>query len=170
MNKLIIVYGLIAGLVVISINTISFELGYGYVWLGFLVMFIAFSTIFVAVKQYRDQTLGGVIRFGQALMLGLGVTLVASVVYVAVWELYQYLTGYGFIETYTASLIEEKQVAGVAGAELETFIAEMEAFKLQYENPLFRLPTTMLEIFPIGLLVSLVAAAVLKNSKTLPAV
>lgn len=169
MSKLIIVYGLIAGLVIIGINTLSIELGYGYVWLGFLVMFIAFSTIFVAVKQYRDQTLGGVIKFWQALMLGLGITLVASVVYVAVWELYQYFTGNGYIESYFNSLIEAEQASGVEGAELDAFVAEMETFKTQYANPFFRLPATMMEIFPIGLLVSLVAALVLKNSKTLAA-
>ena len=33
----------------------------------------------------------------------------------------------------------------------------MEQFKQQYANPLFRLPMTLAEIFPVGVLVSLVS-------------
>jgi hypothetical protein len=45
----------------------------------------------------------------------------------------------------------------------------MESMKRQYANPLFRLPMTFLEIFPVGLLITLISAAVLRNRKTLPA-
>jgi len=108
MKKLILVYGVISGLVIIVINTLSLELGIGQAWLGFLVMFIAFSSIFVAVKQYRDETLGGVIRFGTGFLVGLGITLVASLVYVLVWELYLAVTDYAFIDAYIASIIESR--------------------------------------------------------------
>jgi hypothetical protein len=45
----------------------------------------------------------------------------------------------------------------------------MDAFKRQYANPLFRLPMTFAEIFPVGVLVSLVSAAILRNPRVLPA-
>jgi hypothetical protein len=45
----------------------------------------------------------------------------------------------------------------------------MEAFKVQYANPMFRLPMTFAEIFPVGVLVSLVSAGLLRNSRFLPA-
>ena len=48
-------------------------------------------------------------------------------------------------------------------------IAKMEQFKEQYRNPLFRVPVTFLEIFPVGLLIALISAAVLRNSRVLPA-
>jgi hypothetical protein len=38
-----------------------------------------------------------------------------------------------------------------------------------YRNPLIRMPMTFLEIFPVGLLISLISAAVLKNPRVLPA-
>ena len=47
--------------------------------------------------------------------------------------------------------------------------AEMDQFAVQYENPLFRLPMTFAEIFPVGVLVSLVSALVLRNPRVLPA-
>ncbi len=169
MKKLVLVYGIISGLVIIVINTLSLELGIGQAWLGFLVMFIAFSSIFVAVKQYRDETLGGVIRFGTGFLVGLGITVVASLTYVLVWELYLALTDYAFIDTYFDSIVESRQTGGASQAELAATITEMETMRQQYTNPLFRLPMTFVEIFPVGVLISLVSAFILKESKTLAA-
>ncbi len=169
MKKLILVYGAISGLVIIVINTLSIELGIGHEWLGFLVMFIAFSSIFVAVKQYRDDTLGGVIRFGTGFLLGLGITAVASLAYVFVWELYLASTDYAFIEGYIASIIESRQSAGASDAELAATIADMETIRQQYANPLLRLPMTFVEVFPIGVLISLISAVILRESQTLAA-
>ena len=45
----------------------------------------------------------------------------------------------------------------------------MEQFKVQYANPLFRLPMTFIEIFPVGVLVSLFAAALLRNPRFMAA-
>jgi hypothetical protein len=166
MNNRIFVYGTIAGLVIIVINTLSFELGIGHAWLGFLVMFIAFSVIFVAVKQHRDQVLGGVIRFGTGFSLGLGITAIASLVYVLVWELYLAMTDHAFVEAYVAYL---QQAAAAAQTDPAVTLAQTDAFRAQYGNPLYRLPMTFVEIFPVGLLVSLISAWVLKNSKTMAA-
>ena len=169
MKKLVLVYGTISGLVIIVINTLSLELGIVQAWLGFLIMFIAFSSIFVAVKQYRDETLGGVIRFGTGFLVGLGITVVASLVYVLVWELYLALTDYAFIDGYIDSIVEIRQTGGASQAEMAATIAEMETMRQQYTNPLFRLPMTFVEIFPVGVLISLVSAFILKESKTLAA-
>jgi hypothetical protein len=135
-------------------------------WLGYLVMCIAFGAIFVAVKQYRDGALGGVIRFGTGFRLGLGITIVASLIYVFVWELYEMSTGYTYFDTYISSTIEGQKAAGASPEDLATLTAEMEAWRENYANPLFRLPMILFEIFPVGLLISLIAAFVLKNNKS----
>jgi len=169
MKRIALVYGGIAGLVIIVVNTLSFELGIGHAWLGFLVMFIAFSLIFVAIKQYRDETLGGVMRFGTGFRIGLGISLVAGLVYVLVWELYLVMTDYAFIDVYIESLVESRRAGGATPAEIATTIAETDTLRQQYANPLFRLPMTFVEIFPVGVLISLVAALVLRDSNTLAA-
>lgn len=96
-------------------------------------------------------------------------TLVASVIYVAAWEVNLTLTDYSFIDDYTESVIAGKEAAGVAGSELEAAVEEMTQLKERYANPLFRLPITFLEIFPVGLLITLVSAALLRRSSFLPA-
>ena len=163
MRRSILIYGTIAGFIIIVTNTISLEIGHGQAWLGLLVMFIAFSTIFVAIKQYRDETLGGVISFAIALLLGLGISAIAGVVYVAIWELYLALTDYAFIEFYATSIVEARNLGGASESELGEVAAKAEQFRAQYSNPLYRLPVTFLEVFPAGLLVSLGSAAVLRN-------
>ena len=175
MKKTILTYGAISGLVII-VNCIlsAYFAGQAEVpkfseLLGYLVMIVALSCIFVAVKRYRDRELGGVIRFGTAFLLGLAITVIASLVYVAAWEVNLSLTDYAFADDYMRSMVADKKAAGISGAELEAEIARLERFKQQYRNPLFRLPVTFLEIFPVGLLIALISAAVLRNSNVLPA-
>lgn len=137
--------------------------------IGYTTMLVALSAIFVAIKRQRDVDGGGVIRFWPALAMGLGVSVVAAIFYVLAWEAALGVTGMDFAGDYARQLIAAEKAKGVSGAALTKFTAEMEAFKVQYANPLYRLPMTFTEIFPVGLLVSIVSAALLRNSRFLPA-
>lgn len=137
--------------------------------LGYLIMLVALSVVFVAVKRQRDLAGGGVIGFWPAFGMGLGISAVASVFYVVAWEAALAVTGMDFAGDYARMLIAEQRAAGVTGAELERFIAGMEEFKRQYADPLIRVPMTLTEIFPVGVLVSAVSAALLRNSRFMPA-
>ena len=103
------------------------------------------------------------------MLIGLGISAVAGVIYVIGWEISLAATNHEFIDSYTQAAIAAEQAKGVSGADLEAFIAEMEQMRVQYANPLFRLPITFIEIFPVGVLVSLITAALLRNSRFLPA-
>ena len=137
--------------------------------LGYSIMLIALSTVFVAIKRHRDEDLGGVITFWPAVGLGLGISLVAGILYVVAWEAALAVTHSDFAATYANVLIEQQRAKGVTGEALAKFIAGMEQFKAQYHNPLYRVPMTFAEIFPVGVLVSLVSAGLLRNSRFLPA-
>lgn len=162
-TQLVTIYGVIAGAIIIGINTLSYELGLAYAWLGFLVMFIAFGAIFFAMRQYRDEVLGGVIKFSTGLLFGLGITSVASVVYVAVWEVYLHATDFEFIEVYIATILETLRIQGATEAEIEAAMVETEALRRHYSNDWYRMAMTLTEIFPVGALVSLVSAVILKQ-------
>jgi hypothetical protein len=137
--------------------------------IGYLTMLIALTAVFLAIKRHRDVDLGGVIRFWPALGLGLGVSLVAGVIYVLAWEAALAIGHIDFAGGYAKTLIAEQQAKGVSGAALEKVRAEMEAFKAQYANPLYRWTETFVEIFPVGVIVSLISAGLLRNSRFLPA-
>lgn len=174
LNK-ILSYGVVAGLIAgIPLCVFALALsdhtpmGYGMV-IGYVTMLIALSAVFVAIKRYRDVELGGVVRFWPAFALGLGISIVAGIVYSLSWEASLALTHTDFASTYANTLIEQQKAAGVTGEALAKFTAEMEQFKRDYANPLYRLPMTFTEIFPVGVLVSLISAALLRNSRFLPA-
>ena len=174
MKKIILVYGTISGVVIICAITAGLVLGggegpWGSQWLGYLIMFVALSLIFVGVKQYRDNELGGVINFGKAFQVGLGIAVVAGVAYVVSWEAYLAMTDYAFIDDYTAGVIEARRAEGLSEAAMQELVTEMENMKDMYGKPFIRMPLTFLEIFPVGLLISLISAGLLRNPQLMPA-
>jgi hypothetical protein len=161
MFRKIVTYGLVAGLIVgipLSVMVVAMnghEMHHGLL-IGYATMLVALSTVFIAIKRHRDADLGGVIGFWPALGLGLGISLVASVIYVVAWESTVALTHLDFASGYAKSMIAQKKASGVSGAALAKFTAEMEQFKVQYANPFYRLPMTFAEIFPVGVLARLI--------------
>ena len=174
MRRIIAIYGIIAGIIVavgmqIGINLVSDHGAFGMV-VGYLTMLVALSMVFVGVKRYRDTARGGVIRFWPAFGLGLGIAGVAGLCYVAGWEAYMYATDYTFMDVYMTQALAAKAAAGASAADIAKFGAEMAALKVQYANPLFRMPMTFAEIAPVGIIVALVSAVILRNSRAFPAV
>jgi hypothetical protein len=168
----ILIYGTIAGLIV---GAMAFATAFTWdgapsplhMAVGYATMLIALSAVFMGVKRHRDEVGGGVIRFWSGFWLGLGISAVASLFYVLAWEAALAVTDTDFMGIYAAQMIEQKRAAGVSAAELARYAAEMRDFARQYANPLYRMPITFTEIFPVGVLVSLVSAALLRNPRFL---
>jgi hypothetical protein len=174
MARIILIYGVIGGLIV------AVPMAVGMLMLtdstvpqsaalyGYLSMLLAFTMVFVGIKHYRDKVLGGVIGFVTALGVGLGISAVASLFWVVGWEL-TLAAGFDFGGAYLQSLVAAAEERGASDAEIERIRVDTADFLDSYANPLFRLPLTFVEMFPIGALISLVSAALLKNSRFLPA-
>jgi hypothetical protein len=177
MTNYIFLFGTFAGLIIIGAMIALMVAGADSpdawwahsIYLGYLVMFVALSMIFFAVKRYRDQDLGGVIKFVPAFLMGVGIAVVAGIIYVLVWEVYLAATNYTFMDAYVAGMLEAERAKGTSAEAINAMAKEMETFKVQYKDPLFRLPMTFLEIFPVGLLVALVSALILRNPRAVPA-
>jgi hypothetical protein len=167
-------FGIAAGLLVgvpISARIVTGHSGHGAIDMAitYLMMLVALSLVFVAMKRQRDEEGGGVIRFWPAFGFGLAISFVASIAYVAAFETAVAITHYDFIGPYADAQIAEKRAAGAGGRELADFVASMDELKRQFADPLFRLPMIFLEIFPVGILVSLVCAALLRKPGFMPA-
>ena len=174
MLRNILTFGVIAGLIVCANFVLVLVAIPGLrhqhsVFYGYLVMLVALSMVFLAVKRYRDRNLGGVIKFLPALGVGLGVSVVAGVIYTLGWEVCLVATHYAFADDYGAAMLNAARAKGASPAHLAEIAAQMQAFKAQYANPFYRLPMTFVEIFPVGVLISLISAALLRNSRFLPA-
>lgn len=170
-------YGAISGAIIIAVIIAGIVLangpgqghGFSSQIFGYLVMIVALSMIFLAIRDYRNKALGGVIKFLPAFGLGLLVAAIAGIAYVVGWEIYLASTNYAFMDNYVAQMIEAKRAAGVTGAEFDAYAAQLEEMRVAYQNPLLRLPMTFIEIFPVGLIIALISAAILRNPKVLPA-
>lgn len=171
--KYALIYGGIAGTIVIAVITASIALDLPShaqsEWFGYLVMFAALSLIFVGVKRYRDIERGGVIGFGRAFGIGLGIAAVATLFYVVGWEVYVRASGFDLMTDYAAGMIETMRREGASAAAIEAQTAEMQRMAVRYRDPLFRMPITAVEILPVGILVALISAAILRNPRVLPA-
>lgn len=168
-----LIFGTIAGIIVSALLVLGVVLGgTGGMWgmvFGYLSMLVAMSFVFVGVKRYRDVEKGGVIRFWPALGLGFLIALLASLFYVFTWEAYTALSGGTWMADYMAATIETRREAGASPEEIAALAAQMESFAEQYANWWFRMPVTLSEILPVGLIVALVSAGLLRNPRFLPA-
>ena len=174
MPKIAITYGILSGTITIMTLILGLMISEGGSFLsselfGYLTMLVALSMIFIGIKRYRDQELGGVIRFLPAFAMGLAIAAIAGVIYTLVWELYSISTDYAFIDSYVNSAIEAKRAAGLSGDGLAQEIAKLEELRADYDKFYIRMPMTFLEIFPVGLVIALFSAALLRNPKILPA-
>jgi hypothetical protein len=168
------IYGSLSGAIVILVLIVGLQFQHqlhfiGTEWFGYLTMLIALTFIFVGVKRYRDVEKGGVIKFFTAFAVGLGIAVMASLIYMLMWEIYLALTHYTFMDSYIDGIIRARKAAGVSGPALAKQIAQLNEMRAEYANPLYRLPMTFLEIFPVGFIVALVSAALIRSSKFLPA-
>ena len=176
MKNIVLRNGIIAGLIV-GIPMLAYFLSVPadgtlsphMMVLTYIVMLVALSMVFVGIKQYRDQALGGVSKFGPALLVGLGISAIAGVFYAVAWEICTAFMRFDFVAFYANEMVEQARAAGADEQGMAAAAANAANFTQMYANPLFRIPMTFLEIFPVGILVSLISAALLRNSQFLPA-
>ncbi|NCO47722.1 MAG: DUF4199 domain-containing protein [Sphingomonadales bacterium] len=174
MQKIAITYGILAGTITIVTLILGLTVSDGGSFLssetfGYLTMLVALSMIFIGIKRYRDQELGGVIRFLPAFAMGLAIAVIAGIIYTVVWEFYLMVSGYDFINSYVNAAIEAKRSANLPAGKLAQDIAALEEMRSDYGKIYIRMPMTFLETFPVGLVIALISAAVLRNPKILPA-
>lgn len=174
MRKTVLTFGLIAGgvLSAMMLLTVPFAEQIGFdrgETIGYTAMVLAFLMVFFGVKSYRDNVAGGSVTFGRAFRVGLMITVIASVCYVATWQLIYYKLVPDFGEQYAAYAIEKERQSGATEQEIAEREAEMTEFAQLYDNPLVNVPLTFLEPLPIGLLFTLLSAGVLSRKRRQPA-
>ena len=130
---------------------------------GYSAMVLAFLLVFFGIRSHREGAGGGVITFGRGFKVGILITLVTCAVYVTAWEIIYWGFLPDFAETYGRHVVEKMRASGAAADVIAAKQAQMEQFAVWYKNPLFNVAITFLEIFPVGLIVTLVSAAILRR-------
>ncbi|MES2098176.1 MAG: DUF4199 domain-containing protein [Pseudomonadota bacterium] len=169
-----LIYGGLASIVLCAFIAVTGLLNHSVKWVateafGYSVMLVALSFVFVGVKRYRDVEGGGVIKFWRALGLGLLIALIAGVAYTLAWEIYLALSHADFLSGWIKAELAKDRASGMSAAALAKEIAKFDAIRAAYANPLIRMGMTFGEVAPVGVLVALASAGLLRFSRFLPA-
>jgi hypothetical protein len=165
MRKTVLTFGLISGgiLSIMMLATMPFMDSIGFdraEVIGYTTMVLAFLLIFFGVRSYRDNVAGGFVSFGRAFSVG---ALIASACYVATWELIYYKLAPDFVAKYQAYTIEKSRASGESQAEIDKRVADMQRFADLYQNPAINVAITFIEPLPVGLVIALVSAGILRR-------
>lgn len=176
MKKVVLIYGLIAGTIVGGMMLITMPLYENGTFnfdngelTGYTTMVVALSMVFFGVKSYRDNHAGGTITFWGGLKVGLLITLVASIMYAATWEVLYARMGEEFSQKMVQHYMDDLKAGGATDTEIAEAKAKWDSFGEMYKNPLIRFGVTLMEIFPVGLVISLLTAGLLRKKEFLPA-
>jgi hypothetical protein len=169
MMKIVLTFGLISGAILSAMmlvtmpfmDSIGFERGEV---IGYTSMVVAFLLIFFGVRAYRAQ-FGGTVGFLRAFAVGALIAGVASVGYVATWQVIYYKLAPDFMDKYQAYTLEKERAEGASEAEIARKKAELDEFAVMYRNPFINAAITFIEPLPVGLVVALVSAGVLSRRR-----
>src|SRR5689334_6167125 len=171
MKRTVWKFGLISGGVVSALmllvlpfhDAIGFDRGY---LVGYTTMVLAFLFIYFGVRSYRDNVGNGSVSFGRALAIGSLIAVVSSVCYTATWEVI-YFGGLmpDFSAKYTAYEIGKAKASGASQAEIDRRVADLKRFDEMYKNPVINAAFAFIEPLPVGLVIALVSAGVLRKKR-----
>ena len=168
MTKTVLTFGLISGFMISVLMggslLLADKIGSGHsMALGYTIMVASFLLIYFGIRSYRDNTLLGHISFGRAFACGILITLITTVCYVAMWEILYFNFMPHFMDGYFAAQIRNVQSAGLDAATTARKVAEIRHSQQLYQNPLVNIAYTFIEPLPVGLLITLISAAMLRR-------
>lgn len=168
MKTVVLTFGLLSGVVSAGMMaaTIPFAEAIGFdrmLVVGYTSIVISFLFVYFGVRSYRDNVLGGQISFGKGFQAGILITLISCFFYVAAWLVVYYNFIPDFADKYGAYLVEDQRSQGASQAEIDQVIKQNEEMKAMLANPLINAAVTFTEPFPIGLLITLISAGVLRK-------
>jgi hypothetical protein len=168
MKKIVLTYGLISGAIaaLMMFATIPFmgRVPYEYLTaLGYTTFVVSFLMVFFGIRSYREKVGGGTITFGRAFKVGILITLISCVIYMFSWEFIYRNFLPDFLEKYSNYMVEKQRAAGATPEQLNQLAQESQQFIEMYKNPFVRLASSMMEAFPVGLLLTLISALILRK-------
>jgi hypothetical protein len=168
MKKTVLTFGLLSGFIISVLMDSSLfladKIGSGHsMVLGYTIMVASFLLVYFGIRSYRDNTLGGQISFGRAFACGILITLITTVCYVATWEVLYFNFMPHFMDSYFAAQIQKIQSSGLDPATTAAQVAAIRRSQQLYQNPFVNMAYTFIEPLPVGLIITLISAAMLRR-------
>lgn len=165
MKKTVLTYGLISGVIAAGLmlaHVPFMDGGSNSMILGYAGILLASLLIFFGVRSYREKVGNGKISFGRAFAVGILIALISSACYVAAWEVV-YFSNPGIADHIFDKQVDDLKASGAPQEKIDEKTREVEAFKKLYANPFVNVAFTFIEPFPVGLLIALISAVILRR-------
>ncbi len=172
MKKIVLTFGVISGLILSGMmwatmpfmDQIGFDKGH---LIGYTTMVVAFLLVFFGIRSYRENILGGYISFGNAFKVGFLIMLVSCTFYVVSWEILYYNFIPDFGDKYQVYLVETARANGASAEEISKQVQDFEKFKTWYDYNILlnAIITFVVEPFPVGTIMTLISALILKKRR-----
>jgi Protein of unknown function (DUF4199) len=175
LKKTILIFGLISGALssLMLAATVPFADRIGFdkgEYVGYTVIVLSFLLVFFGIRSYRDNIGDGQVTFTRAFAVGISITVISCICYVITWEIIYFNFLPDFMDKYSAYAIAKAKASGASPAALQVQIQQLNKYRQMYDNPLFNAAMTFIEPLPVGLLVTLISAAILRRKpRPLPA-
>ncbi len=171
MKRIVLICGLISGAIFAIVMAVTLPLinsgllGHSEI-LGYASMVLAFVMVFVGIRSYREKVSSGAITFGKAFQVGILITLISSAIYVVSWEVIYFNFTPDFLQKYDAHVIKKMRADGGSDVLIAAKQKQMQVFEKLYKNPLVNVSMTFVEVFPVGLVITIVSAAILRRRQS----
>ena len=165
MKRTVLTYGLISGViaaVLLLIHVPFMDGGTRALILGYTGIVLSALLVFFGVRSYRENVGNGKISFGRAFGVGILIAVISAACYVAAWEVVYYSSP-GIADHVFDKQVEDLRAKGAPQAEIDAAAVQVASFKKLYANPLVNVAFTFIEPFPVGVLVTLISAVVLRR-------
>ena len=164
MKKTVLTFGLISGAIMTAMmfGTLPFTdspwLQSHSMFVGYTTMVLSFMLVFFGIRSYRENVGDGTITFGRAFAVGILITLISAVLYVVTWEI-MYFGVPSFGEKFMTMCVAHIKNSGASPEAIQTQLNQLKYL----DNPLINAAMTFAEPFPVGLIITLVSAAILRK-------
>jgi hypothetical protein len=171
MRKTIVTFGLISGAIssFLMAATVPFadRLGHekGALMVGYTGMVLSFLLVFFGIRSYRDNVNNGQITFARAFAVGISITVISCLCYVITWEIVYFNFMHDFMDKYSAHQVAKVKASGASPEAVQAQLQQIKKYKILYENPFFNSLVTFIEPFPVGLIMTVLSAAILRRKR-----
>src|SRR5689334_14459986 len=138
MKRTVLTFGLISGVLssLMMLGTVPFMHRIGYdtgLIVGYTAIVLSFLLVSFGIRSYREQS-GGAITFTRGFTVGILITLISCVFYVATWQVIYFKLEPNFMANWETHAVDKVRAEGGTPEKIEATRREIQSFKALEDN------------------------------------